>query len=111
MAASSSLRSSSAAAAETTTMERDDDESEHIPRLECLLLPDGKFPVHVKSFGVSYSQACFGGWVKQGSPCCAAASVAGAWNALFDLTRSSPSSLNQKTILEVKIIPLFMFLF
>ena len=33
-------------------------------------------------FGLHVNGAVFGGWVRQSSPACAAASVAGAWNAL-----------------------------
>lgn len=48
-----------------------------------------------------YSSRALAGWVKQGSPSCAAASVAGAWNALAGLTRSAPDASNQDEVLEL----------
>lgn len=52
-------------------------------------------------FGFHYNKKVFRGWVKQPSPCCAAASVAGAWNALFDLHRSDLEALNYNHILSI----------
>jgi hypothetical protein len=39
--------------------------------------------------GLAYNAAALAGWVPQPSPCCAAAAVAGAWNSLAGLRRSS----------------------
>lgn len=49
---------------------------------------------------MSYSRALLAGWVKQGSPCCAAASVAGAWNALAGRSRSDAGALSSETVLR-----------
>ena len=48
-----------------------------------LLLPDGGLPHCADKFSLQYSMGAFRGWVKQRSPACAAASVAGSWNALM----------------------------
>jgi hypothetical protein len=41
------------------------------------------------------------GWVKQPSPCCAAAAVAGAWNALGCMDRSHPSALHFPDVIAI----------
>lgn len=41
------------------------------------------------------------GWVKQPSPCCGAASVAGALNALLRLHRDDPMAFSHTDILRV----------
>ena len=51
-------------------------------------------------FGLHVSGAVFGGWVKQSSPACAAASVAGAWNALAGGGRRGPLALRQDDVLR-----------
>lgn len=43
----------------------------------------------------------FSGWVKQPSACCGAASVAGAWNALFGLHRSNVKSKKHVDVLAM----------
>lgn len=48
-----------------------------------------------------YSKAALDGWVKQHSPACAAASVAGAWNALLGLSRSDPAAANQDEVVTL----------
>ena len=52
--------------------------------LMALLLPDGGFPDCQDHFGLQFSRRAFRCWVRQNSPCCAAASVAGACNILLD---------------------------
>ena len=54
-------------------------------------------------FGISYNRSIFDGWVKQPSPCCAAAAVAGAWNSLLHLNRKNASAKSHIDILEVSI--------
>lgn len=45
--------------------------------------------------------ALLAGWVKQGSPCCAAASVAGACNALRGKGRGEAGALSAERVLRV----------
>mmetsp|Transcript_128952 Transcript_128952/g.223720 ORF Transcript_128952/g.223720 Transcript_128952/m.223720 type:complete len:667 (+) Transcript_128952:51-2051(+) len=92
-------------------IERDTEDTEDVPNLSELLLPphlgarspDGNptLPVRVDKFSVSYSMQALMGWVKQPSPCCAAASVAGAWNAIFALNRKDPLALDHKEVLTI----------
>lgn len=56
---------------------------------------------NISQFGMHYNMKIFHGWVKQPSPCCGAAVVAGAWNALFHLHRSDPNALNHLHIIEI----------
>ena len=70
-----------------------------------LLPPDGRLPCGADGappprFGLHVSGAVFGGWVKQSSPACAAASVAGAWNALAGGGRRGPLALRQDDVLR-----------
>ncbi|CBN76549.1 conserved unknown protein [Ectocarpus siliculosus] len=81
-------------------VEADTEEPEDVSDLNTLLLPSGALPLDVERFSVSYSRALLTGWVKQGSPCCAAASVAGAWNALGGLPRGSHGALNSESVLR-----------
>jgi hypothetical protein len=61
--------------------DRDDEALGRVePTLELLLPPDWASPA-VDKFSFSFSRAVFDAWVVQPSPCCAAASVAGACNA------------------------------
>lgn len=53
-------------------------------------------------FGISYNRLIFDGWVKQPSPCCAAAVVAGAWNSLLHLNRKNMLAKSHTDILEVR---------
>lgn len=80
--------------------EADTEDSEEVSDLNALLLPSGALPLDVECFSVSYSRALLAGWVKQGSPCCAAASVAGAWNALCSMSRRDEGALNSGSILK-----------
>ncbi|CAM9664271.1 unnamed protein product, partial [Ectocarpus sp. 8 AP-2014] len=54
-------------------VEADTEEPEDVSDLNTLLLPSGALHLDVERFSVSYSGALLTGWVKQGSPCCAAA--------------------------------------
>lgn len=55
------------------------------------LLPEGF--QGVDRFGFSVSKAVFNGWAAQPSPCCAAASVAGACNAALGLKFDEPAAI------------------
>lgn len=79
--------------------EADTEAPEDVRDLNALLLPSGTLPLDVECFSVSYSTALFAGWVKQGSPCCAAASVAGAWNALSGRSRGVEGALSSELVL------------
>jgi len=71
--------------------------------LQKLLLPEGRFPTgpQVNGFGMAYSSAVFDGWVNQPSPCCAAASIAGAWNVVHQLNRDDSAALTASDALGV----------
>lgn len=79
--------------------EADTEAPEDVRDLNALLLPSGTLPLDVERFSVSYSTALFTGWVKQGSPCCAAASIAGAWNALSGRSRGVEGALSSELVL------------
>ncbi|CAM9576640.1 unnamed protein product, partial [Choristocarpus tenellus] len=87
-------------------METDTTEDEDVVDLNALLLPGGILPVDVDRFSLSYSKALFGGWVKQDSPCCAAASVAGAWNGLMGRHRLDRGSFSSENVLSAMRIVL-----
>lgn len=82
------------------TVEADTEDPEDTPDLNALLLPSGALPLDAERFSVSYSTALLAGWVKQGSPCCAAASLAGAWNALGGKARGAPGALDSDVVLS-----------
>ena len=69
--------------------------------LMALLLPGGNLPTSNAAFSLQYHGGAFSGWVKQRSPACAAASLAGSWNALMALGRSTEGALNQDDVLDV----------
>lgn len=56
------------------------------------LLPD--MTVFKDRFSLTLSRHVFDGWVSQPSPCCGAASVAGAANAALGLPHDAPAALN-----------------
>jgi len=67
-----------------------------------LLLPDGRFPTsQLQRFSIGVNYALLAGWVKQPSPCCAAASVAGACNALLGVPRYEEGALDHRLVLDV----------
>ena len=51
--------------------------------------------------GLLFNRRIFSGWVKQPSACCAAASVAGAFNALACLRRGEEGALTHSDILRI----------
>ena len=90
-------------------VEMDTAEAENLTdeQLQKLILPNGKLPGFgdasdgISEFSVSYSNALLHGWVKQRSPGCAAASVAGAFNALRGLSRDEDGALSMDDVIEV----------
>ena len=58
-----------------------------------MLMPDGWPGVFKDRFSLTVSRHIFDGWVHQPSPCCGAASVAGAANAALGLPHDSPVAL------------------
>jgi hypothetical protein len=63
---------------------------------------DGRLPTQkdgVHQFGCSYDGALLDAWVKQPSPCCAAAAVAGAINGLSGLHRHDDNALGPLDVL------------
>jgi hypothetical protein len=50
---------------------------------------------------MGYNSNIFQGWVKQPSPCCAASSVAGAWNALHGYHRTNSKALQYFDVLAI----------
>jgi hypothetical protein len=80
--------------------EKDTAEEEEVLDLTTLVLPHGVLPAEQGCFAVSYNTALLHGWVKQPSPCCAAASVAGAWNALAGRSRSDVAAFAHTTVIE-----------
>lgn len=84
------------------TYEKDTDETEEISQnVFDYLLPTGTLPTSYSKFGLHLNRNLIDGWVKQPSPCCAAASVAGAWNALASLHRSDTLALNHEIVLNL----------
>lgn len=82
-------------------VEQDTVESEDIQNLLEYILPSGGIPANANSFGMQYNRRLFNGWVKQPSPCCAAASVAGAWNSLSNLHRSDHNAVQHNNVLDL----------
>jgi hypothetical protein len=50
---------------------------------------------------LSYSIPLLQGWVAQPSPCCAAASVAGAFNALQQYDKTDSRALDHLAVMEI----------
>ena len=104
---SSPTKTTKKQASDENGVEMDTTDSENLSDddLWALLLPDGTMPglshPTVTKFSISYSCALLSGWVKQRSPGCAAASVAGAFNALRDLHRDDPGALSMDDVIGV----------
>eukprot|EP00656_Telonema_subtile_P005913 TRINITY_DN12709_c0_g1_i2.p1 TRINITY_DN12709_c0_g1~~TRINITY_DN12709_c0_g1_i2.p1 ORF type:complete len:237 (-),score=69.43 TRINITY_DN12709_c0_g1_i2:131-841(-) len=81
-------------------MEQDSAASEEVD-YNALILPDGKFPTHVSRFALGVNYDLLHGWVKQPSPCCAAASVAGAVNCIRGHKRWDAGAIGHLQVLEV----------
>lgn len=102
------LQGPAAAAAEPAAAERDTEEPEDAGLASLLLPPSSHaatgtapaLPSGFRKFSVAYNMGALSGWVKQPSPCCAAASMAGAWNAVLGLPREHPAALGHRQLLE-----------
>jgi len=86
---------------EVKEVEQDSGEKEEIDDLMSLIAPDVSIQKTCRHFGMGYNRSVFDGWVKQYSACCGAASVAGCINALANIHRREPNSLNHKDVLLV----------
>jgi len=82
-------------------MEKDSADA-HGTDFEALLLPEGKLPTGVRRFGLSVNYELLDGWVKQPSPCCAAAATAGALNALRHLKRDDDGAMSHLDVLQAR---------
>jgi hypothetical protein len=91
--------------ADGVEMDTADAETLNDDALWALLLPNGTLPglshPTITKFSISYSSSLLSGWVKQRSPGCAAASVAGAFNALRDLHRNAAGALSMDDVIGV----------
>ena len=68
-----------------------------------LIFPHAGFSFEKPIVAFSVNNRLLRGWVKQPSPCCAAASVAGAWNALGAMERTHPAALNHRHVVDIYI--------
>jgi len=79
-----------------------DDAEENVPNLLDFLLPaGGLIEAGSSQFGIFGNRNVIQGWVKQPSPCCAAAAVAGAINALASLHRKDSRAFNHDDVLGI----------
>jgi hypothetical protein len=82
-------------------IEADTKTGEEIQSLDELLLPNQMLPrAGTRRFSLSYSMAALDGWVKQNSPVCAAASIAGAWNTVHALKHGEEGAETTEGALE-----------
>lgn len=95
---------------ESNEVEQDTFEDEEITNVVQFILPSASILSNSFQFGMSYNRFVFDGWVKQPSPCCAAAAVAGAWNSLFHFHRRQTSSLSHLDVLHVSNILIVILL-
>lgn len=103
-ATAASITATTVGAAAPALVERDLDQPEDdAAALLALLLPPPAptLPLQHHSFALAYNAALLHGWVKQSSPACAAASLAGACNALGRLPRSAAGAWTQERIVPV----------
>lgn len=88
-------------------IEQDTEENEDIPNIFNFLLPFSSLEEfggrQFTQFSVSFNQNIFQGWVKQPSPCCAAAAVAGAWNAIHHYSRNNEHAYQYHHILAIYV--------
>lgn len=84
-------------------IEKDTDAAEeNVPNLIDFLLPGGGLiEAGCSQFGISGNRNVIQGWVKQPSPCCAAAALAGAINALASLQRKDNRAFSHDDILGI----------
>lgn len=72
--------------------------SESLPTSEAIC---GSDLAQCSHWAGGFNRPLLDGWLRQPSPCCAAASVAGAFNALFDLGRSSAKSASIREVADL----------
>lgn len=82
-------------------IEQDSVDSEDIPNILAFILPKNEELKDMSLFGIYYNKKVFNGWCKQPSPCCGAASVAGAWNTLLNYHRKDELALNYENVLDL----------
>mmetsp|Transcript_18392 Transcript_18392/g.47104 ORF Transcript_18392/g.47104 Transcript_18392/m.47104 type:complete len:612 (-) Transcript_18392:202-2037(-) len=68
--------------------------------LEALLLPPDN-AVRDSEYQLAVNEHCLSGWVEQQSPCCAAASVAGAFNALRHVNGKDKGAMQPDKVLPI----------
>lgn len=85
----------------TVVVEQDSQEAEDIPNVIEFILPKDVVLATCTAFGFHFNDAIFKGWTRQPSPCCAAASIAGAWNALNSHHRTHEKALSHLHVLKV----------
>lgn len=83
-------------------IEQDTAESEDAVPIWDLIMPTESVE-KFNQFSISFNKGVFHGWVKQPSPCCAAASIAGAWNCLAKVKRDESAALSHMDILHIYI--------
>ena len=81
-------------------LKEDDEHSEQNNELHKLLFPDGEFPFTALKFSVSYNKKLLDGWVKQPAPCCGAAAIAGAVNALKNKKRKDSAAIDHLYVVD-----------
>ena len=82
-------------------MEQDTEDREDNLDYDALLLPGGRLPTACARFTLSVNYSLLRGWIKQPSPCCAAASLAGAVNALRGVTRGQEGAWDHRDVLDI----------
>lgn len=82
-------------------IEMDTAENEDIENIWEFLFPMG-IP-DSQQVSINFNKGLLNGWVKQPSPCCAAAAVAGAWNCLSNVKRHDCNAMNHKNVLNIYI--------
>ena len=70
-------------------IECDTDDTEAQLDMAAIMLPGSEFPKEARQFGVLFNRGVLEGWVKQPSPCCGAASIAGAVNCIRGVVRGT----------------------
>lgn len=84
-----------------TLYEKDSSDAEDVHDIYSYLMPTLETLNKCSHFGVNYNRITFQSWVKQLSPCCAAASTAGALNTLFNHNRHDADSFDNVLVLDV----------
>ena len=62
---------------------------------------NGEFPVHLKNFSICANFQLLKNWIRQPSPCCAAAAIVGAWNCVIGIDRDTTDNPFKLTLFEV----------